>query len=160
VVRGNWDTDNWFRIDLYAGTGAQELNGDTRKIQVAGIPVWVAGLAYDNPRALENTIRSIPSNEFSLLLYHSPDLMTQAIAEHVDLYCAGHTHGGQVALPLYGAIITLAKSGKRYEAGLYHEEDTSLYVTRGVGMAGGYLPRVRFWSRPELTVIDVTSASK
>jgi predicted MPP superfamily phosphohydrolase len=160
VVRGNWDVDNWFRLDLFGGTGAHELNGDTLKVDVAGTPVWIAGLAFDNARALKNTIRSIPSDQFSILLYHSPDLMPDAAEAHVDLYCAGHTHGGQVAMPLYGALVTLSKFGKRYERGLYHEKDTTLYVNRGVGMAGGYLPRVRFWSSPELTLIDVSSVDK
>src|SRR5262249_10930117 len=159
VVRGNWDTEDWFGFDLFGGTGAHELNGDTLRVEVAGVPVWIAGLAYDNERALKNTVRAIPSDQFSVLLYHSPDLFSEAADQHVDLYCAGHTHGGQVALPFYGAIITLSKFGKRYEAGLYHEKESWLYVNRGVGMAGGYLPRVRFWSPPELTVIDILSAS-
>ena len=85
--------------------------------------------------------------------------MPEVASEHMDLYCAGHTHGGQVALPLYGALITLSKYGKRYEAGLYHEKDTWLYVNRGIGMDGGFAPRVRFWSVPELTVIDIRPAA-
>jgi hypothetical protein len=74
----------------------------------------------------------------------------------VDLYCAGHTHGGQVALPLYGALITFSKYGKKYEAGLYREGETWLYVNRGIGMEGGSTPRVRFWAPPEVTVIEVS----
>jgi predicted MPP superfamily phosphohydrolase len=42
---------------------------------------------------------------------------------------------------------------------LYHEGNTWLYVNRGIGMEGGQAPRVRFWSRPELTVIDIRSAT-
>jgi predicted MPP superfamily phosphohydrolase len=81
--------------------------------------------------------------------------MIQEVAERsVDLYCAGHTHGGQIAVPSYGALVTLSRFGKRYEAGLYREKSTTLYVNRGIGMEGG-VPRVRFWSRPELTVIDL-----
>jgi uncharacterized protein len=75
------------------------------------------------------------------------------------LYCTGHTHGGQVALPWYGALVTFARFGKRYEAGLYHEGDTWMYVNRGIGMTGGWPPRVRFGSRPELTVIDIRPAA-
>jgi len=155
VVRGNWDTNNWPKVDLFGGTGTKELNGEAVRIEVEGTPLWIAGLAYNNPSALEKTVRRIPPGEFSVILYHTPDLMPEVIQEHVDLYCAGHTHGGQVALPFYGALITLSKFGKRYEAGLYHEKDTWLYVNRGVGTDGGFLPRVRFASRPELTVIDI-----
>jgi len=101
-------------------------------------------------------VTSIPPGEFSLLLYHYPDILGEAATRHIDLYCAGHTHGGQVALPLYGALVTLSQFGKRYEAGLYRQTETWMYVNRGIGMEGGYAPRVRFWSAPELTVIDIS----
>jgi predicted MPP superfamily phosphohydrolase len=159
AVRGNWDTHFSAHLDLFGQTGARELNGDVVRMEIAGTAVWIAGLAFDNAAALSDTVRSIPANEFSVLLYHLPDLMPEVAAERIDLYCAGHTHGGQVALPFYGAMITLAKFGKRYEAGLYHEGDTWLYVNRGIGMEGGPAPRVRFWSRPELTVIDIRPAA-
>ena len=54
----------------------------------------------------------------------------------MDLYCAGHIHGGQIALPFYGALVTLSKYGKRFEAGLYRVGETWLYVNRGIGMEG------------------------
>ena len=63
-----------------------------------------------------------------------------------------------MALPLYGALLTLSKFGKRYEAGLYREGATTLYVNRGIGMEGGPAPRVRFWARPEVTVIEIAPA--
>ncbi|MEJ2705392.1 MAG: hypothetical protein P8Z79_23375, partial [Sedimentisphaerales bacterium] len=73
----------------------------------------------------------------------------------VDLYLAGHTHGGQVALPFYGALVTLSEYGKEYESGKYQVGTTTLYVNRGIGMEGGPVPRVRFWARPEITVFEV-----
>ena len=155
VVRGNWDTGHWSAIDLFGGAGATELNGDAVRIVVDGTPVWIAGFAFDNAAALQDTLRTIPKSEFAVVLYHSPDLMPEVAAQGIDLFCAGHTHGGQVALPFYGAMITFSKFGKRYEAGLYHEKNTWLYVNRGIGMEGGSAPRVRFWSKPELTVIDI-----
>jgi len=160
VVRGNWDALNWSMVGIFEGTGVKELNGEAVRLEIGGTPIWISGLAFDNPSAaqqsaLRNMRRAIPNSEFSVMLYHMPDLMPEVTAEHVDLYCAGHTHGGQVALPFYGALVTLSKFGKRYEGGLYHEGDTWLYVNRGIGMAGGLAPRVRFWSRPELTVIDI-----
>jgi len=160
VVRGNWDSGSDRRnIDLFGGTGARELDGDAVRIEIAGTPLWISGIAFDNASSLKPTVRVIPPAEFSILLYHLPDLMPEVVGENIDLYCAGHTHGGQVALPWYGAMITLSKFGKRYEGGLYHEGNTWMYVNRGIGMEGGPAPRVRFWSRPELTVIDIRPAS-
>ena len=73
----------------------------------------------------------------------------------VDLQLSGHTHGGQVRLPLYGALLTLSAMGKRFEAGLYRLGEMALYVNRGLGMEGGAAPRVRFLCRPEITVFDL-----
>jgi len=159
VVRGNWDTYDWSHIDLFDKTGVRELNGSAVRLEISGTPVWIAGLAFNNPLALEKTARTIQGGEFSVLLYHSPDLMPEVTEQRIDLYCAGHTHGGQVALPFYGALITMSRFGKRYEAGLYHDSNTWLYVNRGIGMVGRLAPRVRFWSRPELTVIDIRPAA-
>jgi uncharacterized protein len=155
VVKGNWDAWYWFQLDLFEGTGVHELNGNSFQVNVNGLPIWVAGVSVENERMMEQAISSIPPNAFKIFLYHYPDLIREVAKEKVDLYCAGHTHGGQVALPLYGAIVTLSKYGKQYEAGLYREGETWLYVNRGIGMEGGYSPRVRFWARPEVTVIEV-----
>jgi predicted MPP superfamily phosphohydrolase len=59
-----------------------------------------------------------------------------------------------VALPFYGALVTFSRFDKQYEAGRYQVEHTTLYVNRGIGFEPG-LPRVRFFARPELTLIDV-----
>jgi uncharacterized protein len=101
----------------------------------------------------------VPPGAFTILLYHTPDEILDVAATHrVDLYCAGHTHGGQVALPFYGALVTLSKFYKKYERGLHREGSTWLYVTRGIGMEGGPAPRVRFLARPEVTVIELAPA--
>ena len=101
---------------------------------------------------IDTALDRVPADAFTILLYHYPDEVERARKRRVDLYCAGHTHGGQVALPLYGALLTLSRSGKKYEAGLYRVGETWLYVNRGIGMEGSS-PRVRFCARPEVTVI-------
>ncbi|HEX7317853.1 MAG TPA: metallophosphoesterase [Pyrinomonadaceae bacterium] len=168
AVRGNWDTAYWRRQELFEGTGVVELKKEAARVDVAGTSLWVAGApfaAMDDPpngvpSGFENTLKDVPPDAFTLFLYHTPDLILEAAATNrVDLYCAGHTHGGQVALPLYGALVTLSKFGKKYESGLHREGQTWLYVTRGVGMEGGPAPRVRFFARPEVTVIELVPGS-
>jgi predicted MPP superfamily phosphohydrolase len=92
------------------------------------------------------------------VLHSAPGSQTASSNRHSRLIYTvpGHTHGGQIALPLYGALITFSKYVKRYEAGLYREGETWLYVNRGIGMEGGPVPRVRFWARPEVTVIEIS----
>jgi predicted MPP superfamily phosphohydrolase len=77
------------------------------------------------------------------------------VGQRVDLFLCGHTHGGQVCLPGWGAVITLSKYHKTYERGLYGVDGVPMYVSRGVGSGAGAVPAVRFLSRPEVAVIDL-----
>jgi predicted MPP superfamily phosphohydrolase len=160
AVRGNWDVWSWRDQDLYGGTGVRPLRGEAVSLDVGGAKLWLAGLSVGSEDQLDSTLAAAPADAFSIFLHHYPDEIEAVAARgRVDLYCAGHTHGGQVALPLYGALITLSRFGKKYEAGLYRVNQTTLYVNRGIGMEGGPAPRVRFWARPEVTVIDIVPAS-
>jgi predicted MPP superfamily phosphohydrolase len=98
---------------LFAGTRAHELNGSSSLVEVRGVPVWVSGVAVDDELMMEQAVSTIPNGAFKVFLYHYPDLIAAAAALKVDLYCAGHTQGGQIALPLYGVLITFSKYGKR-----------------------------------------------
>ena len=89
----------------------------------------------------------------SVLLYHSPEMMPLVQQHDVDLYLCGHTHGGQVRLPLYGAVLTSTVTGKRYEMGRYDENGTTLYVSRGIGLEGLSAPRLRLFCPPEMTLV-------
>jgi predicted MPP superfamily phosphohydrolase len=113
-----------------------------------------AGLEADAAQ-LRTLVRGAPSGAFTLLLYHRPDLMPQAAAAGVDLYLAGHTHGGQLRLPGFGAVVTASRYWKRYEAGAYQQGETLLYVSRGLGMEGFGAPRARFLSRPEVVLLTL-----
>ena len=87
---------------------------------------------------------------FNLLLYHSPDLAPNASRNGIDLQLSGHTHGGQVRLPVIGALYTGSLYGKRFEAGRYLVNGMTLYTSRGLGMEGAIAPRVRLLCRPEI----------
>ncbi len=130
-------------------------------IELEGYPqVQIIGLncthdpALDGPQ-LDQVRAAIPPDKFTLLLYHTPDLMPEAAQAQIDLYLCGHTHGGQVRLPLYGALITSSLYGKRYEMGRYTEGNTTLYVSRGIGMEGKGAPRMRFLCPPEMELIEL-----
>ena len=155
AVRGNWDTRLWRDVNLFGGTGVVELDDRAVRAPLAGVELWIAGVAADGADRLEEAVAGVPRGAASVVLHHYPDEIDRAAALGVNLYLAGHTHGGQVALPLYGALVTLSRFGKRLEAGLYRVKRTSLYVGRGIGMEGGGAPRVRFFARPEVAVIDL-----
>lgn len=157
VVKGNWDLGVPGEENLFAGTGVYELNGEAATIRIRSANIWLAGIPVSRAREVQNIVKKTPRDAFSIFLYHYPDEIYE-VADKVDLYCAGHTHGGQVALPQYGALITLSRFGKRFEAGLFQVGQTYLYVNRGIGMEGGLAPRVRFWSRPEITLYEIRGA--
>ncbi|MGI8587222.1 MAG: metallophosphoesterase [Chloroflexia bacterium] len=95
--------------------------------------------------------------DLRVLLYHTPDLAPQAAAAGVDLYLCGHTHGGQIRLPLLGALRTGSRFGRRYVIGLNRLPNGGyLYTNRGLGFEGMHLPRVRFLCPPEVAVFDVS----
>ncbi len=130
-----------------------------------GPPVWLMGVSCTRDLAADVAkvcalLEAAPPDAFTILLYHTPDLMPRAAALGVDLYLAGHTHGGQWRLPGFGAILTSSRYWKRYEAGHYREGDTHLYVSRGLGMEGFGAPRARFFSPPEVVSLAVTGTQK
>ncbi len=157
AVKGNWDVSYWEDLGLFEGTGAVELDGSARLLEIRGVKIGIAGVASGNLKALPKALGALPKDVYSIFLFHHPDLINEVAARDIDLYCAGHTHGGQVALPFYGALVTFSKYGKQFESGLFREGKTMFYVNRGLGMEGGMIPRFRFLARPELTIIDVTA---
>jgi predicted MPP superfamily phosphohydrolase len=104
---------------------------------------------------LDAAMERVPPDAFTLLLYHSPDLIHEAAARRVDLYLGGHTHGGQLRLPLLGPIVTGSKYGRRYAAGLFEADGTRMYISQGIGFEGGGMPRARFLCRPEIVSIEL-----
>jgi len=154
VVKGNWDSWFWYNLDLFGKTGVKELKSTSEKLFINGYSFWITGVPVGQANQIPKLLNQIPKDEFSILLYHYPDEI-EDLAGQLDLYCAGHTHGGQIAMPFYGALITYSKFDKKYESGLYKVKDTWLYVNRGIGMEGGNTPRVRFCARPELTIIEI-----
>ena len=125
-----------------------------------GPPICLIGLTCthdpeEDGRRLRELMRQIPPQAFTILLYHSPDLFPEASAMGIDLYLCGHTHGGQIRLPGIGALVTASIYGKRYEMGLYRRGGTTMYVSRGLGMEGLGMPRMRLMCPPELVLIHL-----
>lgn len=160
AVQGNHDSRCWSDVSLFKNTKVVDLNGTSQKLTVAGQEIYVAGVAYDSENLVGKAMGSVPAGAFTVFLYHSPDLINDLVKHPIDLVCAGHTHGGQVCLPFYGAIVTQSKFGKQFEAGLYKVANSFMYVNRGIGMEGGFDPRVRFLARPEVTVIELEPQTK
>jgi predicted MPP superfamily phosphohydrolase len=94
---------------------------------------------------------SITPETFNIMMYHSPDLIYDVDKNRfIDLMLSGHTHGGQVRLPFFGALFTGSLYGRKLQSGLYRLNQTYLYISRGIGLEGMGAPRVRFMCKPEV----------
>lgn len=126
------------------------LNIQTDSIYIAGVDdPWVG------KPDIQKAIKGIPEDACTILLAHEPDFADEFSQYPIDLQLSGHSHGGQVRIPLIGSLYTPPHSSK-YPNGLYQVQNTRLqvYTTRGIGMTR--LP-IRFNCRPELTMITLKS---
>ncbi|MHC4504753.1 MAG: metallophosphoesterase [Planctomycetota bacterium] len=120
--------------------------------------VVLHGIEWLDAAAVESAARDMDPGAFNVCLTHAPGVIPEAARAGFDLCLCGHTHGGQVRLPLWGALLTLALHGKRFESGRYVIDGMTAYVTRGVGLEGGMAPRVRFLCPPEVVLIEIERA--
>lgn len=120
------------------------------RIRVGG----VGDLWHDKPNYLP-AIEGVNDSDYVILLSHNPDYAEELPAGKVDLVLSGHTHGGQVTF--FGIFVPYTNSayGQRYRGGLVDNGKTRVYVSRGIGTV--VLP-VRFFSRPEITVLTLKKA--
>jgi hypothetical protein len=126
------------------------LNRNGAELCLAGVDDLMAGRPD-----LAAALRGVPQDMPRLLLCHNPDYLdTMPHDLRVDLALCGHTHGGQVRLPLLGPPI-LPVDNRDYAEGLVQAPSCPAYISRGIGMVS--IP-VRFNCRPELPVITLTTS--
>ena len=163
AVPGNHDyyvgIERWHR-EIAAEPGIINLTNRVRMLRVGGARLCIAGV--DDYYEGNPTLDPLPppdERDSTLLLAHTPDQAerTRRNEDAVDLVLAGHTHGGQVRLPVAGALINSAKHDELYEAGLRRRPWTQVYTSRGLGTI--HLP-IRFMCRPEVAIIHLTGAER
>lgn len=134
------------------------LGGRWYPIEIDGCPVILAGNELPwFPPATPMPACPTPSTDrpvLRVLLSHSPDQFDWARERDFDLMLAGHTHGGQVRLPLIGPILAPSRNGIKYAAGTFYEPPTLMHVSRGIA---GTRP-LRFNCRPELAKLILRAA--
>lgn len=146
---------------IYSDESIHLLRGDRVSVPVKDDAIDIIGLTcshrpFVDAPILQTLVAPTP-DRFTVLLYHTPDLAPNAQYMNVDLQLSGHTHGGQVQLPWFGALFTASLYGRAFSNGRYALKDLTLYITRGIGMEGAGAPRVRFLCPPEITLWDITS---
>lgn len=107
----------------------------------------------------ERAFRGVPASMPRILLCHQPDTVEeQAVrAERVDAALCGHTHGGQIALPLFGPLVIPSRFGRKYAGGLVQGPCGPVVVSRGVGMS---IVPIRWNVPPEVVEVSLTCAER
>jgi len=149
---------------IFAGTAVRTLEDEIARVRIGDRRLAVGGvrLHYET-RSARGTIarleRRTGEEDIRILLSHRPDAALEASrGTRIDLTVAGHTHGGQVQLPVFGPPIILSDVPREVGAGGLHVLDGGrrVYVSRGVGVEhAGHAPRVRFGARPEISLLEL-----
>lgn len=161
--------------EVLAGSGVALLRNELRTVRVGDRQITLGGVELDYRSAearatiarLEEGRADRPErrgdSDIRILLTHRPDpVLDLAAGTHVDLVVAGHTHGGQVQLPLIGPPITFSRVPRDIAAGGLHElgQGRRIYVSRGVGLERNQAPRVRFGAIPEISLLTLVDDAK
>lgn len=167
AVLGNHDGEYGDRriYDALTNIGIKVLQHEYTYIEKNGKKLKIVGLEdqlkIHSWGGYQQKVRELLMNgektESVLFLEHAPDtfvvLLTDPfIKENLNLMLAGHSHGGQVWLPIIGSPIVPSSYGQKYAYGHIREEDTDMFVTTGIGES--ILP-FRFLVPPEIAVIEV-----
>ncbi len=155
-VLGNHD--HWSNADevhefIEKHTAIRVLRNEHVALSVGNSRLWLVGVddawvGADNP---DRAFAGVPQDEFRLILVHEPDVADWLPFTPLTLQLSGHSHGGQVRLPLIGPLV-LPYLGRKYDMGLYQVRKGWVYTNRGIGVI---TPPVRFNCRPEVTVITI-----
>jgi predicted MPP superfamily phosphohydrolase len=115
------------------------------KLNLVGVGDWWA----DEMEAKQAFATADPARR-TILLSHNPDTKTDLLPWSWNLMLSGHTHGGQLDLPVIGTPFAPIRD-KRYVRGLHRWNDRWLHITKGVGNLHG----MRFNCRPEVSVLTL-----
>ena len=145
-----------------ADHGIRELSNTGTWIEKQGQRLRVAGVddLWEADQFLDLALADTHDDESAILLSHNPDYVEQIDDPRVGLVLSGHTHGGQVVLPLVGAPRVPSNYGQKYLHGLVKTPVTQVYITRGVGSIGPMDLPVRFCCPPEISLLTIVPVQK
>ena len=153
AILGNHDDDHDMPAAL-AGNHIEVLKDARTRIEVRGEGLELAGVRFWTRRVADVARVLRHAGDTVILLAHDPRRLTEASALNVPAVLSGHTHGGQVVLPGVGAV---ARRRFPVLAGLGSRENTSIFVSRGIGTV--YVP-MRINCPPEVAIVTLKRRSQ
>ena len=138
--------------------GLMYVGGNWIDTQWNGAAVAIAGnerpWRQDQLDRQQSVLRDSCGLPLKLVLAHSPDQFAWACQQEADLVLAGHTHGGQIRVPLLGAVACPSLYGTRYACGVFYRDKTVMHVSRGIS---GETP-LRWNCPPEIALLELIQA--
>jgi len=134
--------------------GIHELTNSGRWIERNGSRVWLCGLddstigSPDIPAALDK----LPRDAAAILVTHNPEVVESLDDPRLLLVCCGHTHGGQINIPLLGRPLLFSSACRKYAQGLVQSAHSKIFTTTGVG---SFFPPLRFRCPPEIALLTL-----
>ncbi|CAN5421571.1 metallophosphoesterase [soil metagenome] len=138
-------------------TPLTDLTNRSVRLSVAGEHLHLAGVDemwWGKPDQ-QAALKDCPDGAAVILLSHNPDFAEENPNPRVDLVLSGHTHGGQICLPLVGPLWLPSRYGLKYRAGLVQGPASQVFISCGIGVAGVPL---RFNCPPEINLLTLTRA--
>ena len=128
----------------------------SQTIDLSDPNITLTSLTLDDSRFRRHKVPK--SDKFHIVFGHAPDFSLDD--PPADLLIAGHTHGGQVQVPFFGPILTLSQVERMACGGCFvknptGKSDSMLLISRGIGLERLDAPRLRFFCRPEMVVVDI-----
>jgi hypothetical protein len=147
------DPDAAHYAKVFESAGIAFLDDRNVTLAAKGGTLYLAGISdmRSAPHDMVAALSGIPEEARALCFTHSPDIFPRLPAA-CSLTIAGHTHGGQVWLPLIGPPIVPSEFGQRYASGLVHENGKYLFVSTGIGTS--IIP-VRIGVPPEISILEI-----
>jgi hypothetical protein len=135
-----------------ARLGMRFLRRQAARLRFGGAALNLAGVDYQRSgrKYLAGAEKLVAADAFNLLLSHNPDVFPVAARMGFPLTIAGHTHGGQVRVEILGQDLNVARFYTPYVDGLYRENGSAVFVSRGIGTIG--MP-ARLGAPPEVALI-------
>lgn len=152
-ILGNHDDDHDMPAAL-SRRGIEVLKNARTRVAIRNEALEIAGISFWTRRGADIASVLRGASAPTILLAHDPRRLAEAAALEVPLVLSGHTHGGQVVLPIVGAVAARKFS---VVAGIARRSRTTIFVSRGVGTV--YLP-VRINCPPEVALLTLTPADR
>lgn len=134
--------------------GIEVLDNKSTIVDVADEKINLLGLSfYSTKDDYNNVIKDIDNEKYTILLSHSPNRPISFLSGKEDLILSGHTHGGQIRIPILGGLIAPGQGlNPKYEKGIYNLGNTTLYIDSGLG--NSVVP-IRILNRVQISNITI-----